>query len=322
MQPTIDTPPTGESLLAVRGLRVEFEGRAAVDDVSFDIAAGEVLGLVGESGSGKSTLARALLRLVPASQGTVSWRGTDLLRCRGAALRERRRDLQIVFQDPLASLDPLMTVGEILAEPLHIFEPALGARERRMRVAEMLERVGLTPSAAGRYPHEFSGGQCQRIGIARALALRPKFIVADEAVSALDVSTQVQILQLLKNVQTELGLSCLFIAHNLAAVRYVSDRIAVMYAGKIVEVGTAEQICGAPSHPYTKALIAATPTPDPDIEAATRRSMLRGDAPNQVHPPSGCRFASRCPVAEPKCTREEPPLVASSRDRSVACWLA
>jgi len=250
-----------QSLLEVRGLRVEFEGRAAVDDVSFDIAPGEVLGLVGESGSGKSTLARALLRLVPAARGTVSFRGTDLLRCTGRVLRRRRRDLQIVFQDPLASLDPRMTVGEILAEPLAIFEPALGKRERRARIAAMLERVGLAPQAATRYPHEFSGGQCQRIGIARAMMQRPELLVCDEPVSSLDMSIQGQIVNLLSDLQRDLGTAMLFISHNLAVVRHLSQRVMVMYAGRIVEIAGASELFAAPVHPYTRALLAAVPDP-------------------------------------------------------------
>jgi oligopeptide transport system ATP-binding protein len=250
-----------ESLLEVRGLRVEFAGRAAVDDVSFDIAPGEVLGLVGESGSGKSTVARALLRLVPAARGTVSLRGTDLLRCSAGALRRLRRHVQIVFQDPLASLDPRMSVGEILAEPLAIFEPALGARERHTRIAAMLERVGLAPQAAARYPHEFSGGQCQRIGIARAMMQRPQLLVCDEPVSSLDVSIQGQIVNLLSDLQRELGTAMLFISHNLAVVRHLSQRVMVMYAGRIVETATREELFAAPAHPYTRALLAAVLDP-------------------------------------------------------------
>src|ERR1700728_1949653 len=221
--------PAKDSLLEVRGLGVEFEGRAAVDDISFEIAPGEVLGLVGESGSGKSTLARALVRLVPVARGTVSWRGTDLLGYQGAALRRRRRDLQMVFQDPLASLDPRMTVGETLAEPLEIFEPQLGKQARARRVAEMLERVGLSPAVAGRYPHEFSGGQCQRIGIARAMMPQPQLLVCDEPVSSLDVSIQGQIVNLLADLQQEFGTAMLFISHNLAVVRHLSHRVMVIY---------------------------------------------------------------------------------------------
>jgi oligopeptide transport system ATP-binding protein len=251
-----------ESLLEVRGLSVEFEDRAAVDDVSFEIAAGEVLGLVGESGSGKSTLARALLRLQPVVRGTVRFRGTDLLRCKGAALRRRRRDLQMVFQDPLASLDPRMTVGETLAEPLRIFEPQLGKQARAQRVGEMLERVGLAPAVATRYPHEFSGGQCQRIGIARALMPQPQLLVCDEPVSSLDVSIQGQIVNLLSDLQRDLETAMLFISHNLAVVRHLSDRVMVMYGGRIVETATRDELFAAPVHAYTRALLAAVPDPD------------------------------------------------------------
>jgi oligopeptide transport system ATP-binding protein len=258
-----------ESLLEVRGLGVEFAGRAAVEDVSFDIAAGEVLGLVGESGSGKSTLARAILRLVPVTRGTVRWRGTDLLGCEGAALRRRRRELQMVFQDPLASLDPRMTVGEILAEPLEIFEPGLEGRERRKRVAEMLERVGLAAAAGERYPHEFSGGQCQRIGIARAMMPRPQLLVCDEPVSALDVSIQGQIVNLLRDLQRDFDTALLFISHNLAVVRHLSDRVMVMYGGRIVESATREELFAAPRHAYTRALLAAVP----DLDAALHRRV-------------------------------------------------
>jgi ABC-type glutathione transport system ATPase component len=264
----------GESLLEVEGLYVEFEGRAAVEDVSFKIAPGEVLGLVGESGSGKSTLARALLLLVPVARGSVRWRGTDLLRYKGAALRRRRRDLQMVFQDPLASLDPRMTVGETLAEPLEIFEPELGAQARARQVGEMLERVGLAPSIAARYPHEFSGGQCQRIGIARAMMPRPELLVCDEAVSSLDVSIQGQIVNLLSDLQRDFGTAMLFISHNLAVVRHLSDRVMVMYGGRIVETAGREELFAAPVHPYTRALLAAVP-----------------DALAALHPPSGLVYS-------------------------------
>jgi oligopeptide transport system ATP-binding protein len=260
---------SGQSLLEVRGLSVEFEGRAAVEDVSFEIAPGEVLGLVGESGSGKSTLARALLCLQPVVRGTVIWRGTDLLRCKGAALRRRRRDLQMVFQDPLASLDPRMTVGETLAEPLEIFEPQLGKQAKSQRVGEMLERVGLSPAVAGRYPHEFSGGQCQRIGIARALMPRPQLLVCDEPVSSLDVSIQGQIVNLLSDLQRDLKTAMLFISHNLAVVRHLSDRVMVMYGGRIVESATREELFTAPRHAYTRALLAAVP----DLDAALHRRV-------------------------------------------------
>ncbi len=246
-------------LLEVRGLSVEFGGRAVLDDVSFEIAPAEILGLVGESGAGKSTLARALLRLVAAARGAVIWRGVDLLGCTNAAMRRYRRELQIVFQDPLASLDPHMTVGEILAEPLEIFEPALSAREREGRIGAMLERVGLAPSAVHRYPHEFSGGQCQRIGVARAMLPAPRLLICDEPVSSLDVSIQGQIVNLLSDLQRDLGTSMLFISHNLAVVRHLSHRVMVMQAGRIVEIGDRDALFAAPTHPYTRALLEAVP---------------------------------------------------------------
>ena len=246
-------------LLEVRGLAVEFGGRAALDDVSFGIAAGEILGLVGESGAGKSTLARALLRLVAAARGAVIWRGVDLLGCSNEAMRRHRRELQIIFQDPLTSLDPRMTVGEILAEPLEIFEPALNVRERQGRIGIMLERVGLAPAAVHRYPHEFSGGQCQRIGIARAMMSTPKLLVCDEPVSSLDVSIQGQIVNLLSDLQRDLGTAMLFISHNLAVVRHLSHRVMVMQAGRIVEIADRDALFAAPAHPYTRALLEAVP---------------------------------------------------------------
>lgn len=249
------------SLLEVRGLRVELGGHVVLHDIGFEISPGEILGLVGESGSGKSTLARALLRLIPAARGTVLWRGTNLLTCPSGELRRRRRELQIIFQDPLASLDPRMSVGEILAEPLQIFEPALSARERRGCIAAMLARVGLAAEAAQRYPHEFSGGQCQRIGIARAMLLEPKLLVCDEPVSSLDVSIQGQIVNLLSDLQRELGTAMLFISHNLAVVRHLSRRVMVMQAGRIVEVADRDALFAAPAHPYTKALLEAVPDP-------------------------------------------------------------
>jgi oligopeptide transport system ATP-binding protein len=250
-----------QPLLEVRDLRVQFENHVALEEVSFGIASGEILGLVGESGSGKSTLARALLRLVPAARGAVMWQGVDLLTCPGAALRRRRRELQIIFQDPLASLDPRMTVGETLAEPLKVFEPALTAQEHRVRIGGMLERVGLTPSAAHRYPHAFSGGQCQRIGIARAMMPGPKLLVCDEPVSSLDVSIQGQIVNLLSDLRRDFGTAMLFISHNLAVVRHLSDRVMVLDAGRIVEIADRDTLFSAPAHPYTRALLEAVPDP-------------------------------------------------------------
>jgi oligopeptide transport system ATP-binding protein len=263
---------TDDPLLRVRDLSVSFRGHAAVRGVSFDLFAGETLGLVGESGSGKSTLARAVLRLEPVAHGTVLWRGDNLLTCSAAALRSRRRDLQIIFQDPLASLNPRMPVGETIAEPLRIFEPGLTAGARQARVKEMLERVGLSAAMMRRYPHEFSGGQCQRIGIARAMILAPKLLICDEPVSSLDVSIQGQIINLLLDLQRDAGTAMLFISHNLAVVRHLSHRIMVMYSGSIVEVASREALFAAPVHPYTRALLAAVPSLTP--------------GPHAVRPPS------------------------------------
>jgi oligopeptide transport system ATP-binding protein len=253
-----------EPLLRVRGLGVRFGAQVALDEVSFEIAAGETVGLVGESGSGKSTLARSVLRLIPVARGAVRFEGVDILACPRGALRRLRRDLGVVFQDPLASLDPSMRVGRILGEPLAIFEPALSAPERAARVARMLERVGLAGSASHRYPHEFSGGQCQRIAIARAMMLRPKLLICDEPVSALDVSIQGQIVNLLADLQRESGTAILFISHNLAVVRHLSHRIMVLYRGRIIETAACDTLFAAPVHPYTRALLAAVP----DLRAA------------------------------------------------------
>jgi ABC-type glutathione transport system ATPase component len=250
-------------LLDVRGLGVDFRGVRALGEVSFELRAGETLGLVGESGSGKSTLARVLLRLIPASRGEVLWRGVDLLRCDAATLRTQRRDLQIVFQDPVASLNPRMTVADTLAEPLRIFERHLAEGERRMRIARMLERVGLAESMRGRYPHELSGGQCQRIGIARAMMLHPKLLVCDEPVSSLDVSIQGQIVNLLIDLQRELGTAMLFISHNLAVVRHISHRVAVIHEGSLIESAACDVLFAAPVHPHTRALLAAVPVTIP-----------------------------------------------------------
>jgi len=307
-----------ESLLEVRGLGVEYEGRAAVDEVSFEIAPGEVLGLVGESGSGKSTLARALLRLVPVVRGSVSWRGTDLLRTQGAALRRRRRDLQMVFQDPLASLDPRLTVGETLAEPLEIFEPQLGKQARAQRVAEMLERVGLSPAVAGRYPHEFSGGQCQRIGIARAMMPQPQLLVCDEPVSSLDVSIQGQIVNLLSDLQRDLKTAMLFISHNLAVVRHLSDRVMVMYGGRIVETATREELFAAPLHPYTRALLAAVPDPAAALQSSGE-PRERARSANEGEARGGCAYRERCELAQAVCEQAVPVLEAAAAEHAVAC---
>ena len=304
----------------------------AVDGVSFSIAPGETLGLVGESGCGKSTTGRAVLQLQRPTAGQVRFDGqelTSLWRTRfgarvwSARLRELRQDMQMIFQDPYASLDPRMTVQQIVAEPLTTFRRARGAELER-EVAQLLEQVGLDARLRRRYPHEFSGGQRQRIGIARALALRPRFIVCDEPISALDVSIQAQILNLLVELRRALGLTYLFIAHDLAAVRYVSDRIAVMYLGKIVEIAPSAALCDTPLHPYTQALIAAVPLPDPRRERARAHVQAPGDLPSPLAPPSGCRFHTRCAIAIDRCRREEPalaPLTIAGSERLVACHL-
>jgi oligopeptide transport system ATP-binding protein len=281
----------------------------AVDGVSFDIRRGETLGLVGESGCGKSTLARVITQLQPATAGSVLFDGQDLTHMSGSRLRRMRRQVQMIFQDPFASLDPRMTVGEIIAEPIDNFGIARG-RARQERVQELLRLVGLNPNFTNRYPHEFSGGQRQRIGIARALAPNPTFIVCDEPVSALDVSIQAQIINLLQDLQREFHLTYLFIAHDLAVVRHLSDRVAVMYLGKVVEVADRNDIYESPQHPYTRALLSSIPLPDPVIERNRDPILLQGEIPSPVNPPSGCRFHTRCPIARVPgvCSEVEPEL--------------
>ena len=291
----------------------------AVDDVSFSILRGETFGLVGESGCGKTTTGRAVLRLIEPDSGEIRFDGIDLLKLGAEDLRRRRRDMQIIFQDPYASLNPRMRVGTIVGEPFAIHKTLQGS-EREDRVIELLKIVGLDSGAMRRYPHEFSGGQRQRIGIARALALNPKLIVADEPVSALDVSIQAQITDLLLELQRKFGLAYLFISHSIPVVEQLSRRIGVMYLGKLVEVGTAEQICWSPKHPYTQALISAVPVPDPAIRK--ERIILGGDVPTPINPPSGCRFHTRCPIAEQRCRVEEPMLRTLADRQTVACHLA
>jgi oligopeptide transport system ATP-binding protein len=318
-----------EALLTVRDLAVHFPvsrglwgGTAmlkAVDGVSFAVAAGESLGVVGESGCGKSTLARAVLRLIPVTAGSVIWLGEDLAGMSARQMRAARRGLQIVFQDPLASLDPRMTIGATIGEPLDVFEPHLGRAERARRVRAMMERVGLAPDMINRYPHEISGGQGQRVGIARAMILSPKLVICDEAVSALDVSIQAQIIALLRDLQAEFGLSLLFISHDLAVVRQLCQRVMVLYLGKIMEIGAADAIFAAPRHPYSRALLAATPVPDPLIERARRPAALAGDPPSPLSPPSACVFRTRCAHVGPRCASDVPDLSEAGEGRQVAC---
>ncbi len=277
----------------------------AVDDVSFDVYAGETIGLVGESGCGKTTVGRVLLRLLEPTAGTIHFEGNDLLKVGAAEMRHKRKQMQIIFQDPYSSLNPRMTVGNIIGEALKVHNIAKGI-ELEQRVDELLDRVGLSPSYRSRYPHEFSGGQRQRIGIARALSLNPKFIVCDEAISALDVSIQAQIINLLCDLQKEFNLAYLFISHDLNVVQHIANRVAVMYVGKIVETAPVKTLFNSPKHPYTKALISANPIPDPDVEHNTQ--FLEGDVPSPVDPPAGCRFHTRCPVVMEKCKHIEPPL--------------
>jgi oligopeptide transport system ATP-binding protein len=319
------------ALLEVKNLHVHFpasrglfsSGKTwvrAVDDVSFEIAAGETLGLVGESGCGKTTLGRAVVRLVEPTAGQILLENNDITRLKGSMLRALRRKFQMIFQDPYSSLDPRMTVENSIGEALDIHRLAPTREARRKRVEALLSDVGLDPSQASRFPHEFSGGQRQRIGIARALAVQPKLIVCDEPVSALDVSVQAQVINLLQDLQKEHNLAYLFIAHDLAVVEHISRRIMVMYLGKVVEIGQAKAVCGQPKHPYTQALISAVPVVDP--ASKRKRIILAGDVPSPINPPQGCPFHPRCPLAEARCRTEIPPLRDLGGQHFAACHLA
>ncbi|GAC1492221.1 MAG: dipeptide ABC transporter ATP-binding protein [Vulcanimicrobiaceae bacterium] len=330
---TTQMPPAGShDLLEVRDLHKYFPIHAgvfsrhvgdvrAVDGIDFTIRAGETLGLVGESGSGKTTAGRVVLNLLPASKGEVRFDGRSIGNLGRDETRKLRKEMQIIFQDPYASLNPRMTVGDIVSEPLRIHNLARG-READTRVQELLRLVGLQPYHANRYPHEFSGGQRQRIGIARALAVDPKFIVADEPVSALDVSIQAQVINLLQDLQAQFGLTFLFIAHDLSVVRHISTRVAVMYVGKIVEIADRDALYEHPLHPYTQSLLSAIPIPDPSVERRRKRIILSGDIPSPVDPPSGCRFHTRCPIAFDRCRIEIPPLTTYAPGHVAAChWV-
>ena len=320
----------GETLVEVNHLVKYFPVRAgllqrvvnqvkAVDDVSFVVKKGETLGLVGESGCGKTTVGRTMLRLIEPTAGEVHFEGKNVLALKGKELKSVRRDMQIIFQDPYASLDPRVPIGESIMEGLHIHR--IGTPKERVDIMlETLKKVGLEDYHARRYPHEFSGGQRQRIGIARALALRPSFIICDEPVSALDVSIQSQVLNILRDLQKEFGLTYLFIAHNLSVVEHVSDRVAVMYLGKMVELTSRDELYRNPMHPYTKALMSAIPVPNPRLRR--QRIVLKGDVPSPLNPPKGCRFHPRCPVAIERCSQEEPEFLEVNPDHWVACWLA
>jgi len=325
----ITEPHKAEDLVEVQHLVKYFPVRAglmqrvvnwvkAVDDVSFTVKKGETLGMVGESGCGKTTIGRSMLRLVEPTSGSVRYDNKDVLKLRGSELKDVRRHMQIIFQDPYASLDPRVPIGESVMEGLHIHN--IGTRQERYDLMiETLKKVGLEDYHARRYPHEFSGGQRQRIGIARALALRPNFIICDEPVSALDVSIQSQVLNILKDLQKEFGLTYLFIAHNLSVVEHISDRVAVMYLGKMVELATRDDLFREPLHPYTKALMSAIPIPDPRLKRS--REVLKGDVPSPLNPPKGCRFHPRCPIADKICSEQEPEFREAAPDHWVACWM-
>ncbi|NJL95077.1 MAG: dipeptide ABC transporter ATP-binding protein [Anaerolineae bacterium] len=324
------TSGQGEVLLEVTDLKKHFPISSgiviqrqvgavkAVDGVSFNIRRGETFGLVGESGCGKSTTGRTILQLYNATSGSVKFQGVELTNLGSGEMRRMRREMQMIFQDPYASLNPRMNVGRIIAEPLLVHGVG-NEKERKERVAYLLEKVGLNPYYVNRYPHEFSGGQRQRIGIARALALEPQFIVCDEPISALDVSIQAQVVNLLKDLQQELGLTYLFIAHDLSMVRHICDRVAVMYLGRIVEMADSEELYNNPQHPYTKALLSAVPVPDPEVERQRQRVILQGDLPSPANPPKGCNFCTRCPVVLENCYTQDPEILEVAPGHWAAC---
>ena len=321
-----------EILLKVENLKVNFnvssEGDMpwtkpkklqAVNDVSFDLKRGETLGIVGESGCGKSTLARAIVKMVPAHSGKVIWLGNDLLELNKSQMRKHRKQIQMIFQDPLASLNPRMNIGEIIAEPLRTHYPKTPETDVKLRVRDVMNKVGLLDNLVNRYPHEFSGGQCQRIGIARALILKPKLIICDEPVSALDVSIQAQVVNLLMELQEEMGLTLIFIAHDLSIVKHISTKIMVLYLGNMVELANSNDIYENPRHPYTQALISAVPIPDPKIEKQKDLILIEGDLPSPVNPPSGCVFRTRCQKAQEICSKEKPEFKEAATNHKVAC---
>ena len=323
---------TGKALLEIQDLKVYFPIREkkqyfwekphqlkAVDGVSFVLHEGETLGVVGESGCGKSTLARAIIGLTPATEGSISWLGKEMLHANKKELQNFRKDLQMIFQDPLASLNPRMTIGDIIAEPLKAHYPKLTKGEVTEKVESMMTKVGLLPNVINRYPHEFSGGQCQRIGIARALILEPKVVICDEPVSALDVSIQAQVINLLKSLQKEMGLSLIFIAHDLAVVKHISDRVLVMYLGNVMELGSKKDVYDHTKHPYTKALMQAVPIPDPNLEREKHVDLLEGDLPSPINPPSGCVFRTRCKEVLTICSQNKP--ILEGLDHQVACFV-
>lgn len=332
MNSSTTSSPVSTPLVQVKDLSVYFDaGRDgfwgqkrlkvhAVEGVSFDIHPGETLGLVGESGSGKSTIGRAILRRVAANKGQIFFQGKDITHAGREKVRALSKDMQLVFQDPYASLNPRLKIIDIIAEPLLVHGLVKNIKEATDDVARLLDLVGLPPDAGARYPHAFSGGQRQRVGIARALALKPEFIVADEPVSALDVSIRAQVVNLLQDLQAVFGLAYLFIAHDLAVVRHISHRIAIMYSGKIVELAERDLIYNSPVHPYTQALLSAVPVPDPPTQRARKRITYSGEAPNPLNPPPGCRFQSRCPLVDKRCREEEPPLTERKSGQMAACW--